>query len=107
MLPNCSASIGVDGPASRPTVSADFHATGSGQGSSELVAQGAVAPPGDGGLGGEAGFAQHGCVGASLQADGDGVAVGNDLAGGFEEAALEGVGGGGGVAGQPGAEGGQ
>ena len=41
-------------------VSADFHATGSAQGSGELVAQGAVAPPGDGGLGGEAGFAQHG-----------------------------------------------
>jgi transposase len=39
---------------------ADFHATGSAQGSGELVAQGAVAPPGDGGLGGEAGFAQHG-----------------------------------------------
>jgi cell division protease FtsH len=39
---------------------ADFHATGWGQGSDELVAQGAVAPPGDGGLGGEVGFAQHG-----------------------------------------------
>ena len=53
---------------------ADFHATGSAQGSGELVAQGAVVPPGDGGLGGEAGFAEHGCVGASFQADGDGVA---------------------------------
>jgi putative transposase len=30
---------------------ADFHAAGSGQGSGELVAEGAVAPPGDGGLG--------------------------------------------------------
>jgi Transposase DDE domain group 1 len=39
---------------------ADFHAIGSAQGSGELVAEGAVAPPGDGGLGGEAGLAQHG-----------------------------------------------
>jgi hypothetical protein len=41
-------------------LSADFHATGSAQGSVELVARGVVAPPGDGGLGGEDGFAQHG-----------------------------------------------
>src|SRR6266581_2313402 len=88
-------------------VSADFHATGSGQGSGELVAQGAVAPPGDGGVGGEVGFAQHGRVGASLQADGDGVAVVDDGAWGFQEAALQGVGGGGVVAGQPLAQGGQ
>src|SRR6266540_3554033 len=86
---------------------ADFHATGSAQGSVELVAQGAVAPPGNGGLGGEAGFAQDGCVGASFEADGDGVAVVDDGARGFQEAALQGVGGGGVVAGQSGAEGGQ
>jgi hypothetical protein len=42
-------------------VSADFHATGSGQGGSgEFVAQGAVSPPGDGGVVGEVGLAEHG-----------------------------------------------
>src|SRR6266536_1640987 len=82
-----------------PPANADFHATGSAQGSVELVAQGAVAPPGNGGLGGEAGFAQDGCVGASFEADGDGVAVVDDRAWGFQEAALQGVGGDGVVAG--------
>jgi hypothetical protein len=42
------------------TISADFHATGSGQGSGESVAQGAVPPPGHGGGGWQAGLAQDG-----------------------------------------------
>jgi hypothetical protein len=54
---HCVGVVHLDEP---PPVSADFHATGSAQGLGEVVAQGAVAPPGDGGLGGEAGFAQHG-----------------------------------------------
>ena len=76
-------------------------------GSGEFVAQGPVAPPGDGRGSGQVGLAQDGCVGAPLEADGDGVAVVDDRAWGFQEAALEGVGSGGGVAGQPGAQGGQ
>ena len=46
------------GPLSR--VSADFHATGSAQGSGELVAEGPVAPPGNGGGGRQVGLAQDG-----------------------------------------------
>src|SRR5215203_4159400 len=84
--PKVGTPAGASGDEAKPAgarhglgaVSADFHATGSGQGSDELVAQGAVAPPGDGGLGGEAGFAQHGSVGASFESDGDGVAVVDD-----------------------------
>ena len=79
---------------------ADFRTRGSTQGLGELVAQGAVAPPRDGGLGGEVGLTEDGRVGASVEADGDGVAVVDDLAGGVEETALESVGGDAGVAGQ-------
>src|SRR6266704_549545 len=80
-------------------VSADFHATGSTQGSDELVAQSPVVPPGHWGGGGEFGFAEDGGVGPSVEADGDGVVGGDDFAGGLEEPALQGVGGDGGVAG--------
>jgi len=41
-------------------LSAGFHATGSGQGSCELVADRAVSPPRDCGVVGEVGFAEHG-----------------------------------------------
>src|SRR5664280_2099765 len=75
-----------------------------GKGSADFVAQGAVVPPGDGGVGGEAGLAEDGCVGAPVEADGDRVGGGGDRAGGFQEAALQHVGGDGGVAGQPRAE---
>src|SRR6266542_3062087 len=102
-LENLMDRLGIE----RSPANADFHATGSAQGSGELVAQGAVAPPGDGGGCRQVGLAQDGCVGTPLQADGDGVASGDDLAWDLEEAALEGVGGGGGVAGQPRAQGGQ
>src|SRR6266699_1550638 len=78
---------------------ADFHATGSTQGSDELVAQSPVVPPGHWGGGGEFGFAEDGGVGPSVEADGDGVVGGDDFAGGLEEPALQGVGGDGGVAG--------
>jgi hypothetical protein len=40
--------------------SADFHTTDSTQGSGEFVAEGSVAPPGDGGVGGEVCLAQDG-----------------------------------------------
>src|SRR4051794_35082317 len=73
-----------------------------GKGSGELVAQGAVAPPGDGGVG-EVGLAQDGGVGAAFEAHGDCIRGGDDLAGGFQEAALQDVGGDGGVAGEAGA----
>ena len=69
-----------------------------GKGLGEFVVEGAVAPPGDGGVG-EVGLAEDWRVGPSVEADGDGVGGGGDLAGGFEEAALQGVGGDGGVAG--------
>src|SRR6266571_543748 len=82
-----------------PAFSADFHATGSTQGSDELVAQSPVVPPGHWGGGGEFGFAEDGGVGPSVEADGDGVVGGDDFAGGLEEPALQGVGGDGGVAG--------
>src|SRR5450759_5966198 len=75
-----------------------------GKGSADFVAQGAVVPPGDGGVGGEAGLAEDGCVGAPVEADGDRVGGGGDRAGGFQEAALQNFGGDGGVAGQPRAE---
>ena len=41
-------------------VSADFHAGGSAQLSCDLVVDGASTPPGDGGVGGEFGFAEDG-----------------------------------------------
>jgi hypothetical protein len=67
----------------------------------------ASAPPWDGSVGGEAGVAEDGCAGAAVDLDGDAGWVGDDLAGGAGEAALEGVGGGVGVvAGQPEPEGG-
>src|SRR5664280_2175775 len=47
-----------------------------GKGSADFVAQGAVVPPGDGGVGGEAGLAEDGCVGAPVEADGDRVGGG-------------------------------
>src|SRR6266700_896528 len=65
--------------------SADFHATGSTQGSDELVAQSPVVPPGHWGGGGEFGFAEDGGVGPSVEADGDGVVGGEDFGGGLEE----------------------
>jgi len=58
-------------------------------GSAEFVTEGAVSPPWDGGVVGEVGLAEYGCVGASVEADGDGVCGGGDRAGGFEEAALQ------------------
>src|SRR6266704_186939 len=91
-----SRNIGQEPPG---RLSADFHATGSTQGSDELVAQSPVVPPGHWGGGGEFGFAEDGGVGPSVEADGDGVVGGDDFAGGLEEPALQGVGGDGGVAG--------
>ncbi len=44
----------------RARANADFHAAGSGQGSRELEVQRPVAPPGDGGVGGECGLAEDG-----------------------------------------------
>ena len=70
-----------------PYANADFRAVGSPQGSGEFVAEGAVAQPGDGGVG-EVGLAQDGGVGAPVEAHGDRVWGGDDLAGGFQEAAL-------------------
>src|SRR5262249_48812584 len=69
------------------------------KGSGELVAQGAVAPPGDGGGGGEGGLAEDGLVGAAVESGGDRVGLGDDLAGGVEGGALKGGGGHRGVAG--------
>src|SRR6266516_3389209 len=88
----------------RLTFSADFHAADSAQRSGEFVAEGPASPPGDGGLAGEAGVAQDGCEGVALKADGDCVLGGGDLAGGFEEAPLDGVGSDACVSGEPGAQ---
>src|SRR6266508_1924852 len=69
-----------------------------------LESEAPVAPPGDDRLVGDVGLAEHGRVGAEVEADGDRVLVVEDDAVGFEEASLEGLGGGGVVAGEAAAE---
>jgi hypothetical protein len=84
-------------------ISADFHAGGSAQGVRRTRSGLSGRPTRGRGGGWQVGFAEDGREGAAFEADGDGVAVGDDLAGGFQEPPLDGVGCGGGVAGQPGA----
>jgi len=53
--------------------------------------QGAVAPPGDGGVGGQVGLAEDRRVGTAVDLDCDAGTVADDLAGGVQEPALKGV----------------
>src|ERR1039457_691144 len=73
---------------------ADFRAATLAPGSGEFEAELASPPPGDGGVGGQAGVAEDGRVSTTVDLDGDAVAGADDLAGGVQEPALEGVGGG-------------
>src|ERR1039457_4691347 len=73
---------------------ADFRAATLAPGSGEFEAELTSAPPGDGGVGGQAGVAEDGRVSTTVDLDGDAVAGADDLAGGVQEPALEGVGGG-------------
>src|SRR6266511_4709341 len=93
------------GPAC-PVLSADFRAAVSALWSGEVEAESAACPPGDGGGGREVGAAKDGGVGPPVDLDDDRVVCVDDFAWGVEEAALQGVGGGGVVvAGQAQAEG--
>src|ERR1035441_10030144 len=97
----CTGTAGsaVTAWAADAAANADFRtgisAPGSGPpGSAEFEMERASAPPGDGGVGGEAGVAEDGRVSTAVDLDGDAGAGADDLAGGAGEAALQSVGGG-------------